>query len=102
VVLDGEQKNKSIWKDFQSDDKIRIIVCQYKSGNAGIDLFAADTILYFEPTISSNVLEQSRDRIHRTGQTQKCSYALQGFCDFDEKLFKQYIEQYQKGISYRS
>lgn len=116
IVLGGEQKDKEIWKQFQTDESIRVIVCQYKSANAGIDLYAADTILYFEPTISSNVLEQSRDRIHRIGQTQKCSYvhfitegtievaiykALQGFCDFNEKLFKQYIEQYRKGISYK-
>lgn len=116
VVLDGAQANKEIWKTFQNDETIRVIVCQYRSANAGCDLYAADTILYYEPTISSNVLAQSRDRIHRIGQTQKCSYihfitegtievaiykALRGFCDFNEKLFKQYMEQYRKGISYK-
>lgn len=117
VVLDGAQPNKEIWKDFQNDSTIRVIVCQYRSANAGIDLYAADTILYFEPTVSSNVLEQSRDRIHRIGQAQKCSYiffitqgtievaiyrALKGFCDFNDKLFKEYMEQYQKGISHKN
>lgn len=116
VVLDGDQQNKQIWRDFQSDKSIRVIVCQYQSANAGIDLFAADTILYFEPPISSNILEQSRGRIHRIGQTQKCSYiffitkntieeaiykALCNFCDFNEKLFKEYIGQYTKGLSYK-
>ncbi len=114
VTLDGEQKDKLIWRQFQSDESIRVIVCQYNSGNAGIDLFAADTVLYFEPTLSSNVLEQSRDRIHRNGQTHKCSYihfispgtievaiykALEGYSDFSERLFTQYIQEYQKSYS---
>lgn len=111
VVLDGEQKNKNIWREFQKDKSIQIIVCQYKSAAAGIDLFAADTIIYYEPTIESNTLEQSRDRIHRTGQTHKCSYihfitkgtieediykALINFSDFSNKLFIKYMDNYTR------
>lgn len=111
VVLDGDQKDKTIWRKFQADKKIRVIVCQYKTANAGIDLFASDTIIYYEPTLSSNVLEQSRDRIHRTGQKEKCSYihlltkgtvevdiyrALAGYSDFSEALFTRYMEGYRR------
>ena len=111
VVLDGEQKNKTIWRDFQNDESIRVIVCQYQTANAGIDLFSSDTIIYFEPTLSSNILEQSRDRIHRTGQKSKCSYihlltkgtvevdiyrALAGYSDFSERLFVEYMEDYKR------
>ena len=111
VVLDGDQKDKTIWRKFQADDRIRVIVCQYKTANAGIDLFASDTIIYYEPTLSSNVLEQSRDRIHRTGQKEKCSYihlltrgtvevdiyrALAGYSDFSEALFTRYMEGYRR------
>lgn len=114
VTLDGEQKNKDIWKDFQSDPKIRVIVCQYQSANAGIDLFASDTIIYYEPTTRSVVLEQSRDRIHRSGQTRACSYihlltkgtvevsiyrALAGYQDFSERFFVEYINSYRKSFS---
>ena len=114
ITLDGEQKDKLIWRKFQDDPKIQVIVCQYRSASQGIDLYAADTILYYEPTISSNVLEQSRDRIHRVGQKSKCSYihfvtkgtiekeiykALQGYSDFGEKLFTEYMEQYQRSFS---
>lgn len=116
VTLDGDQKDKQIWRKFQADEKIRVIVCQYQSASAGIDLFSADTIIYYEPTLRSNVLEQSRDRIHRTGQTSKCSYlhfltkgtiemniykALSGFGDFSEKLFTEYMNKYQKSYSGR-
>lgn len=114
VVLDGEQKNKAIWRDFQSNKTIRVIVCQYQTASAGIDLFASDTIIYYEPTLRSNTLEQSRDRIHRTGQHRPCSYihlltkgtvetdiyrALTGYSDFSEKLFVEYMEGYRKSYN---
>lgn len=111
VTLDGEQKDKTIWRQFQSDKRIRVIVCQYQTASAGIDLFASDTIIYYEPTLRSNILEQSRDRIHRTGQKEKCSYihlltkgtvevdiyrALAGYSDFSEALFTRYMEGYRR------
>lgn len=114
VTLDGKQKNKAIWRDFQSDKSIRVIVCQYDTANAGIDLFASDTIIYYEPTIVSITLEQSRDRIDRNGQTNKCSYiflltkgtveeeiykTVSNFADFNEKVFTEYITQYQRSYA---
>ena len=114
VILDGRTKDKTIWKDFQNEPELQVIVCQYQSANAGIDLYAADTMLFYEPTLSSNILEQAKDRIHRIGQKQKCSYihfitkgtieraiynALKGYRDFNEKLFCEYIKDYQKGWS---
>lgn len=114
VVLDGEQKDKLIWRKFQSDDSIQVIVCQYQSASAGIDLFAASTTIYYEPTLSSTTLDQSRDRTHRTGQTEPCQYihfvtkgtieeaifkALQNFSDFGEKLFQEYMQEYVRSYS---
>lgn len=111
VVLDGDQKDKTIWRKFQTDKKIRVIICQYQTANAGIDLFSSDTIIYYEPTLRSTVLEQSRDRIHRSGQINKCSYihlltkgtievdiyrALAGYSDFSEALFTRYMEMYRR------
>lgn len=111
VVLDGDQKDKTIWRQFQSDKRIRVIVCQYQTANAGIDLFASDTIIFYEPTTRSIVLEQARDRIHRSGQKEKCSYihlltrgtvevdiyrTLAGYSDFSEALFTRYMEGYRR------
>lgn len=111
IVLDGRTKDKTIWRQFQTDESIQVIICQYDTACAGIDLFASDTIIYYEPTLKSNTLEQSRDRIHRTGQKNKCSYihlitkgtierdiyrALSGFSDFTEKLFTEYMTSYRK------
>ena len=114
LVLDGDQKDKTIWRRFQEDKKIRVIVCQYQTAAAGIDLYASDTIIYYEPTLRSNLLEQSRDRIHRSGQVNKCSYihlitkgtvevdiyrALAGYQDFSEKLFTEYLTSYRRSYS---
>lgn len=112
VVLDGRSKDSSIWRKFQDDDSVRAIVVQSKSGSAGIDLYASDTCIFFEPPISSNIVEQARDRIHRPGQTNKCSYyfmltsgtvefaiykALLNYQDFGEALFTRYLDEYTKG-----
>lgn len=114
VVLDGNQKDKTIWRKFQTDKSIRIIVCQYQTASAGIDLYASDTIIYYEPTLRSTTLEQSRDRIHRTGQKNKCSYihllttgtvevdiyrALSNYSDFSEKLFTEYMNDYRRSYN---
>lgn len=114
LVLDGDQKDKQIWRRFQEDKRIRVIVCQYQTAAAGIDLYASDTIIYYEPTLRSNLLEQSRDRIHRSGQVNKCSYihlitkgtievdiyrALAGYSDFSEKLFTEYLNSYRRSYS---
>lgn len=74
VTLNGDQKDKTIWKQFQSDESIQVIVCQYQTANAGIDLYASDTIIFYEPTLSSMINEQAKDRIHRIGQHHPCSY----------------------------
>lgn len=112
LILDGRTKDKTCWKQFQTDKSVQVIICQYQSANAGIDLFAADTILFYEPTLSSNVLEQAKDRIHRIGQTSKCSYvhfitkgtierhiyhALSHYKDFSDKMFSEYMKEYTKG-----
>ena len=74
ITLDGAQKDKTIWQKFQKDPSIQVIVCQYQTANAGIDLYASDTIIFYEPTLSSMINEQAKDRIHRIGQHHPCSY----------------------------
>lgn len=74
LTLDGQQSDKTIWRQFQEDEGIRAIVCQYRSGNAGIDLYSASDMIFYEPCQSSTVVDQSMARIHRNGQTRNCSY----------------------------
>ena len=111
VTLDGRQKDKQIWKRFQTEPDLQVIVCQYRSAAAGIDLFAADTMLFYEPTLSSQTFEQACDRIHRAGQREKCSYilfetagtvevkiwdALMRHRDFNETELRAFVKEVQK------
>jgi SNF2 family DNA or RNA helicase len=111
VTLDGRQKDKQVWKKFQEDPGLQVIVCQYRSASAGIDLFAADTMLFYEPTLSSQTFEQACDRIHRTGQREKCSYilfetagtvevkiwdALMKHRDFNETELRAFVEEVRR------
>lgn len=74
VILDGKQKDKKIWRKFQSDESIKVIICQYLTANSGIDLYASSYMIYFEPNLSTTVISQSADRIHRIGQNNVCTY----------------------------
>lgn len=74
LALNGAQKDKSIWRRFQSNPAVKVIVVQYASGATGIDLFAASTTVFLEPTDSTTVLSQSRSRTHRSGQVAACNY----------------------------
>lgn len=74
VYLNGSQKNKYIWRDFQAQEDIRVIVVQYKAGESGIDLYASTNTIYYEPPLSTVSLEQTRDRTHRIGVNDHCHY----------------------------
>ena len=115
TVLDGRTKDKTAaWRTFQEDEGLQVIVCQYLTANAGIDLYAADTMLFYEPTLSCNVLEQAKARITSVDKTngeyihfitknsveQAIYRALAEYHDFNEQLFEEYIEEYTRGGRY--
>lgn len=57
------------WIRFQEDPEIKAIVCQFKSGSQGIDLHAADTVIYYSLNFNYIDFNQSLGRIRRRGQT---------------------------------
>lgn len=74
IELSGRQNDKGVWSQFQTDNKIEAIVCQYESANAGINLYASSHMIFFEPSLATITVSQARDRIHRIGQHSPCSY----------------------------
>lgn len=74
IILSGEQKDKFIWQRFQDEEDIQVIICQYGSANAGINLYKASHTIYYEPDLSTTVISQSKDRTHRYGVKNPCSY----------------------------
>lgn len=70
--FDSAEK-QPVWIEFQNDPSIKVIVVQYQRSE-GLDLFSADTMVFYEPTPIAHTLEQAKARIMRKGQTKKCSY----------------------------
>lgn len=63
-----------------------VLFVQYQAGAMGLNLQKANKIIYFTPTLSSELFEQSKKRIHRIGQEQKCFY-YQLKCGIEEKIY---------------
>lgn len=59
---------------FKTDTDLKCIVLNIQVGSVGIDLTAADTMIYYSHSYSYSDYEQSRSRIHRNGQVNKCTY----------------------------
>lgn len=68
-----------IFKRFQTGPEPRVLVIQPQAAAHGVTLTAADTIVWWAPTASLETYAQANARIHRTGQTHKCTVVqLQG------------------------
>jgi SNF2 family DNA or RNA helicase len=74
MILNGNTKDKEIWKKFQESPDVKVFISQYKSGSEGIDLFAAPHMIFYEPTDTTRILTQATDRIHRIGLEEPANY----------------------------
>jgi SNF2 family DNA or RNA helicase len=68
-----------IFKRFQTDPNPRVLVIQPQSAAHGVTLTAANTVVWWAPTSSLETYAQANARVHRKGQTNKCTVVqLQG------------------------
>lgn len=97
-IVNGSVKDLTNYENY--DNSITFI--QYQSGSMGLNLQKANKIIYFTPTLSSEMFEQSKKRIHRLGQKESCFYyklecgieykiynTLAMRKDFTDKLFEE-------------
>lgn len=59
---------------FQEDAAVRVMVAQIQVGGAGITLHAASTMVFVSMSFNYADYEQAKARIHRIGQTERCTY----------------------------
>ena len=59
---------------FQTDPNIKVFIGQLQTTGMGLTLTAASVAVYYSLDFSYANYQQSRARIHRIGQTQKCLY----------------------------
>lgn len=97
--VNGSTKNLNCYNN--NSDSVTLV--QYQSGSSGVNLQKANKIIYYSPPIKSDFFEQSKKRIHRIGQDNKCTYwklitnnsievniysTLAKKQDYNEELFK--------------
>ena len=71
VRLDGQTKvsdRAAVVSGFQSDESIFVFMLSTRAGGLGINLTAADTVIFYESDWNPTVDQQAMDRAHRMGQ----------------------------------
>ena len=89
VTGDDNTKQKQYAVDkFQTDEKCRLIILNYRSGGTGLTLTAASNVLFVEQPWTAADCVQAEDRAHRNGQKNavNCVYLL-GQDTIDEYLY---------------
>jgi hypothetical protein len=73
--IDGRTSANAQWivKNFQ-DGNLDVLICHPAAAGHGITLTRASTAIYYSLSFSSEQHLQSRDRIHRIGQKNQCTY----------------------------
>jgi len=81
-IIQGDvpaKKRTEIFKLFQEQDDPRVLVLQPAAAAHGVTLTAANTVVWWGPTSSLEIYSQANARVHRSGQTHKCTVVqLQG------------------------
>ncbi|KCV69987.1 adenosinetriphosphatase [Fonticula alba] len=72
--LDGSTRiedRRDMVSEFQTNDDIFAFLISTRAGNSGINLTAADTVIFYESDWNPTVDQQAMDRVHRLGQTKQ-------------------------------
>jgi len=81
-------KRTDIFKRFQTQDDIRVLVIQPQAAAHGVTLTAANTVVWWGPTSSLETYAQANARVHRSGQDHKCTVVqLQG-SGIEKRVYK--------------
>jgi SNF2 family DNA or RNA helicase len=72
-------KRTQIFKKFQEETDPQVLVIQPQAASHGVTLTRANTVVWWGPTSSLETYDQANARVHRSGQTHKCTVVqLQG------------------------
>lgn len=82
--VNGHKKDTAAF-DLSEDS---IMLVQYQSGAMGLNLQAANKIIFFSPPLSAELYAQAYKRIHRIGQEKTCFYWRLIADGIEEKIYK--------------
>jgi SNF2 family DNA or RNA helicase len=66
-------ERSKIFNDFQTSPNPRVLIIQPQAAAHGVTLTAADTVVWWGPTASLEIYDQANARVHRKGQTHRCT-----------------------------
>jgi DNA helicase INO80 len=90
--LDGSSQledRRDMVDAFQSEDDIFAFLLSTRAGGLGINLTAADTVIFYDSDWNPTIDQQAMDRAHRLGQTKEVTvyrFVCQG--TIEEKIIK--------------
>jgi len=90
AVINGPvpaSKRGEIVNDFQTTDKIRVLIIQPQAAAHGLTLTEADTIIWYAPVTSVETYLQANARINRPGQKHSMSIIHIYGSDVEKKLY---------------
>lgn len=90
--LDGQSKlsdRRDMVDDFQNSNEVFVFLLSTRAGGLGINLTAADTVIFYDSDWNPTMDAQAMDRAHRLGQTRKVTvYRLVCNGTVEEKILK--------------
>ena len=88
------EARQSIVDRFNKNDKIFCFISSTRSGGIGINLTAADSIVFIDTDWNPAMDKQAQDRCHRIGQTRTVHiYRLITLSTIEENIFKKSIQK---------
>jgi len=96
--LDGSSKledRRDMVEDFQTKSDIFVFLLSTRAGGLGINLTAADTVIFYDSDWNPTMDEQAMDRCHRLGQEKQVTvYRLVTMHTIEEKIIKRAKEKH--------
>lgn len=101
--LDGSSKisaRRDMVADFQTREDIFVFLLSTRAGGLGINLTAADTVIFYDSDWNPTVDQQAMDRAHRLGQTKQVTvYRLICKGTIEERILQRAREKSEVGIA---
>ncbi|KAJ5100373.1 Helicase C-terminal [Penicillium angulare] len=95
--LDGSTKledRRDTVADFQSSNEIFVFLLSTRAGGLGINLTAADTVIFYDSDWNPTIDSQAMDRAHRLGQTRQVTvYRLITRGTIEERIRKRALQK---------
>eukprot|EP01117_Protostelium_nocturnum_P001824 TRINITY_DN122_c0_g1_i4.p1 TRINITY_DN122_c0_g1~~TRINITY_DN122_c0_g1_i4.p1 ORF type:complete len:1325 (+),score=435.07 TRINITY_DN122_c0_g1_i4:289-4263(+) len=97
--LDGSSKledRRDMVNEFQTSNEIFAFLLSTRAGGLGINLTAADTVIFYDSDWNPTIDEQAMDRAHRLGQTKTVTvYRLITTNTVEERILKRAKQKHQ-------